>query len=207
MINDICRQGVDVVKGHHLKMHASGHARADELTEMIELLRPELFVPVHGEYAFLRDHIALAEAAGITNTKLIENGSVLKICGAEETVVAEVDAEPFVHDGGVCNTAAEMMLSERKRVAWNGVVDAHITRHGSHARRGYEIQLSSAALFVDSGKLLEQCKKQVERSLKELDGDATGEKVKERVRQEVRRFFRTRTTKRPIVFTHLVDKG
>ncbi len=146
-------------------------------------------------------------AAGITNTKLIENVSVLKICGAEETVVAEVDAEPFVHDGGVCNTAAEMMLSERKRVAWNGVVDAHITRHGSYARRGYEIQLSSAALFVDSGKLLEQCKKQVERSLKELDGDATGEKVKERARQEVRRFFRTRTTKRPIVFTHLVDKS
>ena len=71
MINDICRQGVDVVKGHHHKMHASGHAKADELKEVIELLRPKLFVPVHGEYAFLRDHIRLAEEVGVTNSRLI----------------------------------------------------------------------------------------------------------------------------------------
>jgi ribonuclease J len=206
MINDLCRLGASVIKGSRCKMHASGHARADELTEMIELLRPELFVPVHGEYAFLQDHISLAEAAGITNTMLIENGSILQISGKEERVIAEIDAEPYVHDSGVCNTATKMMLSERKRVAWNGVVDAHVTRRGEFAKKSFDVDLSSTALFVDEGKLLEQCKKQVMNALRKLDDDVSAEKIEEKVKQEVRRFFRSQTTKRPYVFTHLVDE-
>jgi mRNA degradation ribonuclease J1/J2 len=43
-------------------------------------------------------------------------------------------------------------------------------------------------------------------ALRKLDDGVSAEKIEEQVKQEVRRFFRSRTTKRPYVFTHLVDE-
>ena len=78
-----------------------------------------------------QDPKILHEDSGRWSTSIIVEGRAIGRVTIEDQrkdQVAEVDAEPFVHDGGVCNTADEMMLSERKRVAWNGVHFSHV-RH------------------------------------------------------------------------------
>ena len=48
-------------------VHATGHAQADELKTLLSIARPELFVPVHGEYRHLAAHAQLAAVMGVAD--------------------------------------------------------------------------------------------------------------------------------------------
>jgi len=52
-------------------VHVSGHASRDELIELIKLVRPAHFVPIHGEYRHLKRHQALAVEAGVPQLTVI----------------------------------------------------------------------------------------------------------------------------------------
>ena len=58
-------------------LHVSGHARRDEMREMINLVRPKFFIPVHAGALRRRYHADLAVGEGIKreNVMLGENGS------------------------------------------------------------------------------------------------------------------------------------
>ena len=52
-------------------------AGRDELEEVIRLVKPQHFLPVHGEYAFLCAHAELARNSGIRNTNVVRNGQMV----------------------------------------------------------------------------------------------------------------------------------
>ena len=52
-----------------------------ELKEALQLVKPQHFLPVHGEYAFLCAHAQLAQEQGVRNTSVIRNGQVGRRCG------------------------------------------------------------------------------------------------------------------------------
>lgn len=58
-------------------LHVSGHARRDEMREMINLVRPKFFIPVHGGMLRRKYHADLAVGEGIprANVFLGQNGS------------------------------------------------------------------------------------------------------------------------------------
>lgn len=78
-INNLFRLGVDVVySALDRGVHVSGHAGRDELSKMIQLLKPKYTVPIHGEYRHMalyrdlcvkngirRDHVLLPEIGGV----------------------------------------------------------------------------------------------------------------------------------------------
>ena len=51
----------------------------EELRELIQLVKPQHFLPVHGEYAFLTAHAQLARDTGIRHTSVIRNGQMLGV--------------------------------------------------------------------------------------------------------------------------------
>jgi ribonuclease J len=78
VVCDLLRLGAIVHTRHSdPDLHASGHASRSEQTQMIELLRPRVFVPVHGTLHHLKRHAALAQAWGVSCTDVVENGSSL----------------------------------------------------------------------------------------------------------------------------------
>ena len=50
-----------------------------ELKELLQLVKPQHFLPVHGEYAFLCAHAQLARETGIHRTSVIKNGDMLGV--------------------------------------------------------------------------------------------------------------------------------
>jgi ribonuclease J len=79
-INNLYRLGANVVHGTDGRSHVSGHASQEELLLMLNLVRPEFFVPVHGEYRMLVQHGKLATRTGVDpqNVFVVENGDVLE---------------------------------------------------------------------------------------------------------------------------------
>lgn len=51
----------------------------EELREVLELVKPQHFLPVHGESAFLYAHAQLGRETGIRHTSVIKNGEMLGV--------------------------------------------------------------------------------------------------------------------------------
>jgi ribonuclease J len=80
MISNFIRQGVSVVhRVTNPSIHVSGHAHRDEQRRMIELLRPSVFVPVHGTLHHLHRHAEFARSLGVPTVMAAENGEVLEL--------------------------------------------------------------------------------------------------------------------------------
>jgi ribonuclease J len=79
-IDNLFRRGADIVfsstDGH---VHVSGHAAREELRKMLELVRPEYAVPIHGEYRHMALYRDLAKATGIPEQRVLmaEIGSIV----------------------------------------------------------------------------------------------------------------------------------
>lgn len=47
--------------------------------QVLKLVKPQHFLPVHGEYAFLCAHAKLARESGVQYTEVIRNGQMLGV--------------------------------------------------------------------------------------------------------------------------------
>jgi len=80
LINSLERRGIHVIhRGNDPRVHVSGHAHREEQRELIELVQPRAFLPVHGTWVHLTAHAEIAREAGVKEVVAIENGSVLEV--------------------------------------------------------------------------------------------------------------------------------
>ncbi|MCE7985066.1 MAG: ribonuclease J [Caldilinea sp. CFX5] len=79
-VDNLFRQGVDVLYHELGDVHVSGHGGREDYRHMLQLVRPRYFVPVHGEYRHLVLHARLAEESGVpkSNVYIIEDGQTLE---------------------------------------------------------------------------------------------------------------------------------
>merc|ERR1711977_750472 len=78
MMNSLAGFGCDIALGGEENLHTSGHAYQEEQKEVLKMVNPQNFLPVHGEYAFLQAHANLAETeCGVKNTNVIRNGQMI----------------------------------------------------------------------------------------------------------------------------------
>jgi len=203
MFNDLSRQGAKLVYGRGTAIHASGHAKQDELTELMELLRPAHFVPVHGEFTFLQAHAALAEANGIDAT-IIQNGEAFAFgCGdhAGDFVggvrIADHPLTMFYNDGPATGTSEEMHLRQRLKLAWNGVVVLGVSREGGGGFRVREIR--TLAIWDNHGRLEQTIREVAEVTLEAMSSETSGEILREKLGSKVRSAVKKSIGKRPEV--------
>jgi beta-CASP RNase J family ribonuclease len=135
MLNAIAQRGPELAVGRGEVLHSSGHAHRDELTEVLRLVRPQHFLPVHGEYAFLKMHEELGRASGVRHTAVIQNGQMLG-CGQLRSgnshgrlgtfqLLGEAKLQNMYNDGGNgSGTRDDLALEDRKKLANEGLVVA-----------------------------------------------------------------------------------
>ena len=134
MIDGLERQGVRVLHRHsHPEVHVSGHACRDEQRQLIELLRPRTFMPVHGSFHHLQAHAALAESLGVDRICVVENGAVVEVTDREISVVDEAPAGR-VHIGRR-HIVDDVQLRDRRLLGELGVVFVSFASNGAFGRR------------------------------------------------------------------------
>jgi ribonuclease J len=77
-IDSLFRRGANVCYSNiEPSIHVSGHARRDELVQMMELLRPKFIIPIHGEYRHLHLYreLAISEGVPAENIVIPESGT------------------------------------------------------------------------------------------------------------------------------------
>ena len=110
-------------------VHVSGHARQEELKLMLNLVRPEFFLPVHGEYRHLVQHARLAQEVGVPseNIFIAEIGDVLEVAPGSAAITGKVPAGRVFVDGLGVGDVGNIVLRDRKQLAQDGILIVVIT--------------------------------------------------------------------------------
>lgn len=128
-IDNLFRQGADVIHGRELDTHTSGHGKAEELKMLLSLLKPKFFVPYHGDYRFLKAHAKLAIAAGVDpkNIFVAENGSVIEVKDGKGSWGDRVPGGYVFVDGLGIGDIGQIVLRDRQAMAEEGIFMVIIT--------------------------------------------------------------------------------
>jgi len=134
IVNRLERRGLEVVtRDEHPEVHASGHGSREEQRTMIQILRPQGFVPVHGTHHHQRRHLELAREEGIEQTELIENGKVLEVTREALRVVDTVPTGRVYIDG--MQPLTEEVIAERRAMGSAGMVTILLSLKAGRLRR------------------------------------------------------------------------
>ncbi len=124
IINSLYRRGADVVYDKLARVHVSGHACQEELKLMINLTKPEYFIPVHGEYRHLVIHARLAEQLGLPRKKVIvaENGNIICFDKNGGRIEGKVPTGRVLIDGKGVGDVGASVLRQRRDLSEDGLV-------------------------------------------------------------------------------------
>lgn len=131
VINNLYKMGAEVIYQTLSDVHVSGHACKEELKIMFSLVKPKFFMPIHGEYRHLKQHVKLAQEMGIRKENMIipEPGFVVEVGPRGIKRTESVTAGSIMVDGSVVTEDSEMILRDRRHLAGDGFVIAIVTRH------------------------------------------------------------------------------
>jgi len=133
--NALARRGARLVHSGQLGVHTTGHGKADELLALHDAADPDLFIPVHGEYAHLVAHEDLALGRGMDADRVLRctDGDQVKLTGAGVTHAGRVpDGYVMVDESG--RPVSEDLLDERRAVSGEGFVLVRVVVDGRKGR-------------------------------------------------------------------------
>lgn len=233
MMNRIAELGPNIAMSRGDNLHTSGHAYRDELEEVVRLVKPQHFLPVHGEYAFLKEHERLGKESGIRHTAVIKNGEMLgvaplrnrRVLSSGFSSLGKEDLTLMYNDGDKAfGTAADLCVGERMRIALNGIVIASVdvirrdSDKGHQYKRGDKVvnppdglkgrvKITTRCLWVDRGKLLEALQKAASAALASLRLDSTLGLVEHTVGAALRKVVQKYSNRRPDVIVMATESA
>ena len=208
LIDNLSRRGAEVHYEAISCVHVSGHACQDELQLMLNLVRPQYFAPIHGEYRHLVRHSALAREVGVTpeNVFLLENGDVLEIDQEGAFLTEQVHTGRIFVDG--LEGIEEELIRDRRHLAADGLVVAilGIDPQTGDLLSGPEL-MSRGFLTTTNGEGFSNAKDVVRAMLSELPHESRTDIgfLKEQVRLSLRRYFRRTLGRRPVVLPFVME--
>ncbi len=205
VIDGLVRLGVRVVHSGIDDVHATGHAKQEELKTLLSIVRPEWFMPVHGEYRHLVAHAELARQMGVAEEHVLvcEDGDPIRLGDKGLTRGNNVPAG-YLYVDGIVGDVSGGVLRDRKVLAEEGVVVVvvGVDVHTGAIITGPEIITRGWIHAPEADELLEEARGLVEQDLKEAFASDSGtdiEALQRVVRRAVGRFVNQRTKRRPMI--------
>ncbi len=213
VINQLYRCGAEVVYDAMAEVHVSGHACQEELKLMHTLVRPQYFIPVHGEYRMLWQHAELAESMGRARENIIlpELGQVIEMNADSLAISGVVPTGTVLIDGLGIGDVGSVVLRDRKHLSEDGliIIAMAFDRTNGVLVSGPDV-ISRGFVYVrENEDIIEGIREVVRKiitSYARIEGsDWPG--IKNRIKDEVRRFVFERIKRNPMILPVIVDLG
>ena len=197
-----------------MDIHAGGHAKRDELKQMIELTRPRFFIPIHGNYFMLKLHAELAEESGVAkeNIMVAEDGDVISMNRTEIRRLKDRAPTDYVMvDGLGVGDVKEVVLRDRQHLAEDGifVIISIVDSKTGRVRTSPDIISRGFIYLKESQDLLKEVRlrtrKIVEQITVEGEHPINWTHVKDELREKVGQFLFNRTQRRPMVLPVVIE--
>ena len=211
VINSLYRVGADVYHSETSPVHVSGHAAADELAQMVELVRPRHFVPVHGELRQLAQHRKIAERAGVAPSAItvVEDGDVLELAENRVSRGERVKAGMVLVDGIGVGDVGPVVLRDRRLLAEDGFLLCVVTidAQSGEILAGPDL-ISRGFVHVDEARdLLDEAADRVADGLERLEQEGVTEwsAIKKACRRALGEYIWQQTGRRPMILPVVME--
>ena len=211
VVNGLLKQGADVIYESMYDVHVSGHACQEELKLMLNLVKPQFFIPVHGEYKHLRKHAILAEDAGIPKENIIlaNSGEVLRINKDGITVEETVTSGQVLVDGYGVGDVGSVVLRDRRHLSRDGIVVVVFTVDGYSDKllSGPDIISRGFVYVKESEALISEARQAARRVIEKYENYDYKDwsLIKSKIRDQVSNVLYKKTKRSPMVLPIVME--
>ena len=209
-INQLMKRHANVVFERGVGIHVSGHGCQEEQKLMLNLIKPNFFMPVHGEFVMLKKHKELAEAVGIPSQNIIlaENGMKLELTKSNFKAVGKVPSGVTLIDGFGIGDIGNAVLKDRQNLADDGIVIISISQYKT-GKFNKQIELVTRGFVYnkDAESLLSETKELIRLELENMETQDVKEigKIKQRLKLKVGEFLNKKTDREPIILPIIME--
>ncbi len=210
VINHLYRRGAEVIQPSTAEVHVSGHGSAEELKLMLNLVRPRHFIPIHGEWRQLVSHARIAEGLGIPSERVLlaEDGDVIAFDERGGRITRKEETGRVFVDGSGLGDVGDIILRDRQHLSEGGIVIpvVSINKQSGRVETPPEI-ITRGFLAGEDDSLLDEVRDLV---IATVEGSPPEEVadwglIKDKIQTELRRFFRKRTQRRPMILPIVME--
>jgi ribonuclease J len=209
IMNFISRQGAKIYHiGNTSDIHVSGHGHRQDLEDMISMTAPSHFMPIHGNYFYLKQHADLASSLGVPGVQVIENGEVAQFSRQSGLAVAGSVPAGKVHVDGLMEVD-EGALDARRSISEGGLVSAIVVLRRREGETSASVRLISHGVLERSrfSDIEDAARESAEMKLGELvrTGRLIQESIEKDVRRSIEKYFSKYYKRHPMVAVEVVE--
>jgi len=204
IMNKLARNGIITVTEKQAHVHVSGHPGKPELAKLYEWLQPEIVIPVHGERRHMEEQARFAKECKVPKALVQSNGDVVRIAPKGPKIISKERTGRLVLDGDVIVPANGDAMVQRRRIAFNGMVNVAVALNAKNKPSGMPvIRPYGVPLEADMDDFIDEATRDAQKAMKKWRGDL--DDLREAVRLAVRRAAKRWTGKKPIVDVAIVE--
>lgn len=212
LINNLARAGATVHDERSTPgIHVSGHAYQDDMRHLINMVNPTFLMPIHGEYRQLLAHRRLALELGMREDEVLlaNSGECIELTAQSIEVIGRIPHGRVLVDGKGIGDVGEEVLRDRHHLSQDGIVfvSLAVDSETGEVLSGPDI-LSRGFIHEDENlELLEEARNRVLSAVAEACPQGREEitAVQAAVKKELRRFFKERTERFPMIHPVILE--
>ena len=207
VINNLYKQGAEVIYESLEPIHVSGHACKGELRVLHSLIKPKFFIPVHGEYRHLKKHARLAEELGLKQgrTLIAEIGDTVELTKDTMKFGEKFPAGSKFVDGVGIDGVDSYVLRDRIHLSEDGIMVV-VAGINEMTKELSSLEIVCKGIVV-SDKVLKEARSNVINGLTQIDlrKVATEEELSQIIRKSVKNYIFKATKKNPMILPVILE--
>jgi ribonuclease J len=214
VIDHLFRRDAHVIydDGSTPPVHVSGHASQEELKLIINLVKPQYFIPVHGEYRQLKLHAELAGSmlGSVGHVMMAESGDILEFdeLGARKAGKVPV-GRVCIDSNSMGDVVEDLVIRDRRHLSEDGIVlpIIAINKLTGQVETSPEIVMRGFSSSISENGFLDQARQTVMNTLQSSSDEEKGDygMIKEKIRQDLKRFIVKNTSRRPLIMPVILE--
>lgn len=210
-VNNLFRLNADVIYRRISGVHVSGHGSEEEIKLMLNLLKPDYLIPVHGEFRQQAYCSKIAQKIGMSadDVFLLRTGNIVEFQNGKARQAGSATSGSILVDGLGVGDVGEIVIRDRQILSEDGIVIIVLVIDPELKKIISEPQIVTRGFVYvrESVDLLEGAKEEMEKIINKLNREQQTDwnKIRSRIRDIASQYFYEHTGRKPMIMPVVVD--